>query len=104
MAKNSGSKITKFDAAEYLDTPELVAAYLSEAFESKDKAFISDAFSTVMRSKGMTEVARKAKVSRESLYRSFDGKTDAGFGTVQKVLEALGLELAVKPRSHAKAA
>lgn len=101
MAKNGKSKITKFDAAEYLDSPKMVAAYLSEAFETKDKAFISEAFSTVMRSKGMTKIAKKAGASRESLYKSFDGKTDASFVTVQKVLDALDLELKVKPKAHA---
>lgn len=46
-------KISKFDAAEYLDSPEMIAAYLSEAYDSDDDALISDAVTTVSRATGI---------------------------------------------------
>lgn len=94
-------KITKFDAADYLNTPEAIAAYLSEAFETNDKVFVSNALSTVLRSKGVSKIAEKTKVSRESLYKSFDGKTEPQLSTVQKVLDSLDLKLVVEPKAHA---
>lgn len=101
MAKNSGKDVTKFDAAEYLDNPEVIAAYLSEAFDTQDKAFISEALNTVARSRGMADIAVKVGSSRESLYKSFDGKTEPQFSTVQKVLDAMDLKLEVRPKEQA---
>lgn len=103
MTSNSKNKITEFDATDYLDTPEMIAAYLSEAFETNDRAFIASAFSDVLRSKGMAKIAKKAGASRESLYKSFDGKTEPQFSTVQKALKAMDLELVVKPKGKAAA-
>lgn len=42
-------KTRPFDAAEYLDSPETIAAYLSEAFETGDPAFITEALGTIAR-------------------------------------------------------
>lgn len=62
-------KTKPFDLAEYLDDTESIAAYMTEALESGDPAFVADALGVVARARGMTEVAREAGVSRESLYR-----------------------------------
>lgn len=91
------TKISKFDAAEYLDSPATIAAYLTEAFESNDPAVISLAIGTVARAKGMTNVASEAGVSRESLYKSLSGTTRPEFDTVRKVLNAVGVKLVVEP-------
>ena len=50
-------KTSKFDAADYLDSPETIAAYLTEAFDTNDPAFISLAIGTVAKAKGMAHVA-----------------------------------------------
>jgi probable addiction module antidote protein len=99
------AKISKFDAAEYLDSPATIAAYLTEAFESNDPAFIALAIGTVARAKGMASVAGEAGVSRESLYKSLSGTTKPEFDTVRKVLNAVGVKLVVEPiEDPAKAA
>ena len=43
-----------FDAAEYLDSPEMIAAYLNEALESEDASAIAVAVGTVARARGMS--------------------------------------------------
>jgi len=53
------AKAKPFDAAEYLDSPEMIAAYLTEAFESKDQALITKAIGNVARGRGVSEVAEK---------------------------------------------
>jgi probable addiction module antidote protein len=90
---------TRFDAADYLDSPGAIADYLTEAFETGDNEFIAQAIGTVARAKGMSSVARDAGLSRENLYRalSADGKPE--FATVMKVLGTLGVQLVVKPRA-----
>jgi len=40
-------KTRAFDAAEYLDSPEMIAAYLTEALETDDEAFIVKAIVAV---------------------------------------------------------
>lgn len=42
-------KTKPFDAAEYLDSPEMITAYLTEAFESEDASAIAVAIRAVAR-------------------------------------------------------
>jgi probable addiction module antidote protein len=89
----------EFDSAEYLDSTEAIAEYLSEAFETADSAFIAHAIGTAARARGMTDIAREAGVSRENLYRSLSGETKPEFDTIIRVLSALGVQLTAKPRA-----
>jgi probable addiction module antidote protein len=95
------TKTRPYDSARYLDTPETIAAYLTEALETEDSAFIASALGTVARAKGMSEVARKAGLSRENLYRSLDGHTKPELDTVIRVLGAVGLTLSANPKPKA---
>ena len=95
-------KISKFDAADYLKTPEAIAAYLTEAFATDDAAYISAALDTIARSKGMTSVAKETGLSRESLYKSFSGSSKPEFDTVRKVINSFGVRLVAEP-AEAKA-
>ena len=96
MAK---TKTSKYDVTEHLRTPEEMAAYLEACMEEAkgDAAFIAKALGDIARAKGMTQVARDAGLSRESLYKALSGERSPGFDTIIKVVNALGLEL------HAKA-
>ncbi|MBK9153025.1 MAG: putative addiction module antidote protein [Chloracidobacterium sp.] len=93
-------KTTKYDLAEYLNTPEEMAAYLEACLEEAngDAAFVAKALGNIARAKGMTEVARNAGVSRESLYKALSGERTPNFDTILKVIHALGLELHALPR------
>ena len=59
-----------FDAAEYLTDEETVAEYLNAAAEIGDPAVLLDAFAAVGRARGMADLARKAGLGRESLYKA----------------------------------
>jgi probable addiction module antidote protein len=54
-----------FDPAEYLDIPKAIAAYLTEALETGNPAFVADALGVIARARGMSEIAREAGVSPE---------------------------------------
>jgi len=88
---------TKYDVAEHLRTPEEMAAYLEACLEEAnvDAAFIAKTLGDIARAKGMTQVARDAGLSRESLYKALSGERSPGFDTILKVLQALGLKLHV---------
>lgn len=51
------AKLSKFDAADYLESPEAIAAYLKEARETKDSEFIAQALDTIARAK-LTQASR----------------------------------------------
>jgi probable addiction module antidote protein len=95
------AKTTRYDVAEYLNTPEEMAAYLEACLEEAngDAAFVAKALGNIARAKGMTEVARDAGVSRESLYKALSGERTPNFDTILKVIKALGLELHALPRT-----
>ncbi|MCU7918900.1 MAG: putative addiction module antidote protein [Candidatus Thiodiazotropha sp. (ex Dulcina madagascariensis)] len=86
---------SKYDVSEHLRTPEEMAAYLEACMEEADgdAAFIAKALGDIARAKGMSQVARDAGVSRESLYKALSGERTPGFDTVLKVISALGLKL-----------
>ena len=86
---------TRFDAAEYLDTPERQAAYITAALETGDPAFVRDALGVVARARGMAEIAKTADLNRESLYKALSPDGNPEFVTVLKVMRALGLKLKV---------
>ena len=78
-------------------------AYLEAAFEDGDPQVIAGALGDVARSKGMTAVAAKAGLGRESLYKALSRDGNPGFATVLSVLAALGLRLHPSPRGEGPA-
>ena len=84
-----------FDPAKYLDDDNSIQAYMEEALETRDPAFIADALGVIARARGMSKIARKAGLSRESLYRALSAGGNPEFGTVLRVIQALGLKLSV---------
>lgn len=97
-------KISKFDAANYLKSPQAMADYLSEALATDDPEFICDALDTIARAKGMTQVAKQTGLSRESLYKSLSGTTKPEFDTIRKVISSFGLRLVAEPVDENKVA
>jgi probable addiction module antidote protein len=94
------AKTKPFDPAEYLDSPKMIAAYLTEALESDDPAAIAMAIGTVARSHGMSAIAEKSGLSREKPLSGPGGNANPEFGTVIKVLHALGINLVAQPLSR----
>lgn len=86
---------TPYDVAQHLRTPEEMAAYLEACLEEAngDAAFVAKALGDIARAKGMSQVAREAGLSRESLYKALSGERSPGFDTILKVMGALGLKL-----------
>lgn len=93
------TKTSRYDVAEHLRTPEEMAAYLEACLEEADgdAAFIAKALGDIVRAKGMSQVARDAGLSRESLYRALSGERTPDFDIILKVIGALGLKLHAEP-------
>ena len=93
------SKTTRFDAADYLDTEERQVAYIAAALESGDADFVRDSLGLVARTRGMGGIAKKAGLNRESLYKALGETGNPEFGTVMRIVRALGLTLSAHPAS-----
>ena len=83
----------RLDIAEYLDNEEIVAEYLNMASESDDPALFLRAIGHIARSKGMSQIAEKTGLGRESLYKALDEKAHPRFETIFKVLNAMGIQM-----------
>ena len=91
MKKKKTTKI--WDAAEYLETEEDMAAYLEAALDENDPTLVAAALGDITRAKGMTQIAKKTGLGRESLYKALSPDGNPEFSTVLKVVSALGLKL-----------
>ena len=92
-------KVFPFDPARHLETEEDILYYLEAAMEGNDAQHIASALGDVARSKGMTEVARKAGLGRQALYAALSESGNPTLETLVAVLDALGLELSVQKRA-----
>jgi probable addiction module antidote protein len=98
----SKTETTRDDVAEHLRSPEEMAAYLEACIQEAngDASFVAKALGDIARAKGMTQVARDAGLSRESLYKALSGERVPGFDTILKVISALGLTLHAEATRH----
>ena len=89
------TETTRYDVAEHLRTPEEMAAYLEACIEEEDgdAAFIAKALGDIARARGMSQIARDAGLSKESLAKALYGEQSPSFDTILKVVNALGLKL-----------
>jgi probable addiction module antidote protein len=92
-------KVFPFDPARHLQTEEDILYYLDAAMEGNDPKHIAGALGDVARSKGMTEIARRAGLGRQALYNALSKDGNPTLETLTSVLTALGLELTVQKRA-----
>ena len=87
------AKFSAFDAADYLDDEETIAAYLSAALAENDPDAFLQAIRTVARARGMAQLARDSGLGRESLYKTLAPGAKPRYDTVMKLVNALGVTL-----------
>jgi probable addiction module antidote protein len=93
-------KTRPFDPAEFLDEDESIEAYLQEslaiALEDSNLSVLTQALGAVARARGMSQIAQASGLSRESLYKSLSAEGNPEFGTVLRVMQAMGLKLTIQ--------
>ena len=82
-----------WDPSERLNSPDAIAAYLEAVFEDGDPSLIAAALGDIARAKGMTEIAKAAGVTRDTLYKSLTKDGDPRLSTLLGVTKALGLKI-----------
>lgn len=85
------TKTRPWDVAEYLAGDDDKLAYLEAALEEGDAHLVAAALGDIARATGMTEIARRTGLGRESLYKALSPDGNPELSTVLKVVGALGL-------------
>ena len=86
-----------FDAADYLDSEEVIAEYLNVALSSEDPDLFLQAIADVAKARGIAQVAKETGLGRESLYKALAPGAKPRYDTVLKLIRALGVELHMTP-------
>jgi probable addiction module antidote protein len=87
------AKYARFDAADYLEDLDDVAAYLEIALQesAEDPSAVPRALGVIARSQNMSELARRVGMSRDGLYKALSADGNPTWSTILKVTSALGL-------------
>jgi probable addiction module antidote protein len=91
------ANVSRFDAAEYLDSEAAIAAYLNAALEENDPDLLLAAIADIAKARGIAKVAADAGLGRESLYKTLAAGSKPRLDTVFKLLQALGVRLQALP-------
>jgi probable addiction module antidote protein len=84
-----------WDAAEALNSPADIAAYLDTYLEDGTPEELLRALNTIARSHGMSALARETGISREALYKAPSADGNPTLDTLIRLLRALGLRLGI---------
>ena len=84
-----------FDISGYLDDDKVIAEFLTAAAQDDNPDVLLAALSHVAKAKGMTQVAKDAGLGRESLYKALSPGAHPSFETINAVMRALNVRMAV---------
>ena len=86
-----------YNGATNLDTNQDVINYLNAVVNETDPKLFIKALNEIAKIKGISKLANKMSVSRESLYKSLNGEREPKFKTINKLLRAIGMEVKFTP-------
>lgn len=95
MGKRTDLGLSLFDASDYLDNEEIIAEYLTAALEDPDLDAFLVAVRDVAKARGIADIAERAGLGRESLYKTLKPGAQPRFDTIRRLLAALGVKLDV---------
>ena len=87
------TKTTTWNVAEHLKTREAREAYLNAAFEDGDASVIAAALGDIAKAEGMSKVAKRTGLGRESLYKALSPDGNPALSTILKVIRAFEFNL-----------
>jgi probable addiction module antidote protein len=90
---------SRFEIVDYLDNKEMIAEYLNTVLEEGNHADMINAIGHIAKAIGMTKIAEETGLSRPSLYKALSDGAKPQFGTIMKVLKAIGGQIQVNPTS-----
>ncbi len=97
IKKNKASRSFKSTSNELLQDLKYAAMYLEECLVDGDIELFKLALKNVADARlgGMTVLAKKTKLGRESLYKALSRKGNPRLDTLKKVIDATGLRISI---------
>lgn len=89
----------KFEAYKYLDSEEMIQGHLAEALKDGDPQLILLALDDIAKAKGMSKIAEKSGLGRESMYKALKPDAKPRFETILKIIQAMGFCLSVQAQT-----
>ena len=84
--------LTRFDAADYLQTEDDMAAYLAECAEGDDPRLVAHALGAIARARNLSQLARDTGMTRAGLSRALAYDGNPSFATDLKGRQGAGVE------------
>ena len=89
-------KFSKFEVYEYLDSDEMIEGYFEEVLQDGDPKLILSALNDIAKAKGMSKLAEKSGLGRESMYKALKPDAKPRFETIMKIIRAMGFTLSIQ--------
>ena len=87
------TRTTVWNIADHLKTKVEREAYLNAAFEDGDASVIVAALGDIAKAEGMSKIAKRTGLGRESLYKALSPDGNPALSTILKVIRSLELNL-----------
>ena len=97
--KTTYSASSPLKASDYLKTERDRVRYVKEVLYDGDPRALPVAIRTLADAMGMTELARRTGLARETLYRTLNGEVSPRLDTIAALLDAFGLRLSVERKA-----
>lgn len=92
-------KFNRYDVAVYLRNEQDIKAYLETVLEDADPSMIGVALGNIARSRIVSQLARDAKISRDSIHDVLSGQGSPSFATIAKLANVLGFRIELMQNS-----
>lgn len=80
---------------ETLKDPKEAAEYLNAALEEGNNELFLLALKNVVKASGVTNIARKANLNRENLYKMLSEKGNPELASLWSILNSIGLKISI---------
>lgn len=85
VERKSVADLRDFDGAPYLDSKEVIAAYLADVLDAQDDTMLASALGDIARLRGLTGIVKSACISRERVVEELRPDSVLRFNTVNRV-------------------
>lgn len=94
--KDKHVTFSRYDTATYLRNEQDIKAYLDVVLEDCDPSLIGVALGNIAYSRNISQLARDAKINRESLHDILSGKGNPSVSTIEKLANVMGFRIELK--------
>lgn len=98
IAKTKINDLPEFDMASQLRSEEDIVEYLRQVLADGDSGELAAALGHIAKARGMTQIAKASGITREALYKALRPNSQPRFETIQRICQALGVQLTVELR------